>query len=128
MRKVCICFFLLLCTLLTLSCGSSGRHLQSISITQSVSGQQIQFVASGTYSAAPTTVSPLPVDWILGLPAPPPTRWTYTLSNQPYAYDCSNLNPLRPGSVTAVAPTDPNAPASGTTTNVVMASLPFSCQ
>jgi|SRR6516164_9810779 len=129
MHRLRVCFFLLLVSSLTLSCGtSSGRHLQSISISQNVVGQQIQFVATGTYSAQPTTVSPLPADWMLGIPAPPPPQWTYSLSTQPYAYDCSNTNPVNPGAVTAIAPTDPNAPASGTTAKVVTGSVAFSCQ
>jgi len=128
MHRFGLCFFLLIITLLTLSCGNSrGRVLQSISISQSVSSQQIQFVATGTFSAPPTTISPLPVDWMLGIPAPPPKQWTYTLSTQPYAYDCANLNPVNPGQVTAIAPTDPNAPSSGTTTKVVTSTLGFSC-
>jgi hypothetical protein len=129
MRRFWVCFFLLILTFLTLSCGSSsGRHLQSITISQAVSGQQIELVAAGTFSASPTAVTPLSVDWMLGIPAPPPKQWTYSLTNQPYVYNCANLNPLNPGGVTAFAPTDPNAPASGTTTKVVTGSLALACQ
>lgn len=130
MRKYLASSLLLLSVFLTLSCGSSspGRQLQSISISQAVVGTQVQFVATGTFSAPPTTVTPLPADWMLGIPAPPPNQWTYTLTNQPYVYNCDNLNPLNPGQVTAIAPRDPNAPASGTTTKVVTGSVGFSCQ
>ena len=128
MKSLWVCFSLLLVFLFTLSCGSSGRHLQSITVSQTVNGQQIQFVASGTFSAPPTTVSPLPVDWMLGIPAPPPKQWTYTLTTQPYLYNCANFNPLNPGHVTAIAPSDPKAPASGTSATVVIGSLALTCQ
>lgn len=62
-------------TAATLSRGSSStvpRHLESITISQTVSGQQIQFIATGTFSAAPMTLAPLPVDWGIGRFAPPP--------------------------------------------------------
>jgi len=128
MKRNCFCFLLVVAMLFPSSCGNSRRHLQSISIAKSVSGPQIQFVATGTFSAPPTTVTPLPVDWILRIPAPPPQQWTYTLTGQPYVYDCNNANPVNPNGVTAIAPADPKAPISGTTTKVVMARLPFSCQ
>jgi hypothetical protein len=85
-------FGFLLVMWFSLSCGNSQRHLQSISIAKSVTGPQIQFVATGTFSAPPTAVTPLPVDWMLGIPAPPPKQ-----------------------------------SISGTTTKMVMATLPFSC-
>jgi hypothetical protein len=55
----------------TLACGSSSsnRQLQSITINGAVEGEQFEFVAAGTFSAPPTTVSPLPVSWSY---APPP--------------------------------------------------------
>lgn len=113
-----------------LACGGgSGRQLQSITITQTANGQQIQYVAAGTFSAPPTTVTPLPVDWTLGLMAPPPSTYTYTLTTQPYVYNCANAGS---GSynlpVVAFAPTDPSAPSSGTTTKVVTASGGLPCQ
>ena len=47
----------------TVACGNnSSRQLQSISIQKTIQGSQIQLVATGTFSAAPTTVTPLPVD------------------------------------------------------------------
>ncbi|HEV2399068.1 MAG TPA: hypothetical protein VGS27_19135 [Candidatus Sulfotelmatobacter sp.] len=117
--------------LLTVSCGSTssgGRQLQSISISQVAVGTHIQFVATGTFSASPMTVSPLPADWMLGIPAPPPKQWTYTLTDQPYVYDCGNVAPSQPGQVTAIAPKDPNAPSSGTTAKAITATLEFKCQ
>jgi len=97
----------------SLSCGSgSGRQLQSITITQTVNGEQIQFTATGTFSAAPTTVTPLPVTWGAGLFAPPPPgNLGYQLSTQPFLLTCTNSGPEL--SVNAWAPPDPNTPSSG---------------
>lgn len=61
MNRFWALILLLSVTPLTLACGSSNRHLQSITIKAVPNGQQIQFVATGTFSASPTTVSPLPV-------------------------------------------------------------------
>jgi hypothetical protein len=107
---------------LTLGCGASGRHLQSISLTQTVTnnGEQVQFVATGTFSAPPTTVSPLPVDWTNGLMAPPPPIYNYTLTTQPYLVNCTLTGPEIP-QVVAFAPPDPNAPTSGASKIVVTA-------
>lgn len=119
---------LILPALLTMACGSgSSRQLQSITITKTANGQQIQFVATGTFSAPPTTVMPLPVDWTLGLMAPPPSIYEYTLTTQPYLYDCANAGAYNLP-VVAFAPSDPNAPSSGTTTKVVVASGGLPCQ
>jgi len=92
---------------LTLACGSgNNRQLQSITINAAVSGEQIEFVATGTFSAPPTTVSPLPVSWSY---APPPGE--YNLTTQPFVFNCAQ--PESPGPIVACAPTDPNAPSSG---------------
>ena len=120
------CFFLLAPLCLSLSCGSS-RQLQSISISQTVVGTRIQFVATGKFSSMPTTVSPLPADWTIGLMAPPPPQFTYTLTTTPYVIDCSNAMPNPPLPVVAFAPNDPSAPMSGTTKKVVTASASFTC-
>lgn len=129
MRKYLAASLLLALLFLTLSCGSSsnGRQLQSINISQTVVGSQIQFVATGTYSSPPTTVTPLPADWTLGLMAPPPPQYTYTLTAQPYVFNCSNAGVyFLP--VVAFAPTDPNAPSKGTTKTVITASMTINCQ
>src|SRR5580700_4979600 len=62
-----------------LSCGSS-RQLQSITVSQTTSGTQATFVATGTFSAAPTTVTPLPVSWYVGA-----VGAQYTLTTQPFS-------------------------------------------
>jgi hypothetical protein len=115
---------------LTLACGSSSsnRQLQSITINSTVSGQQVQFTATGTFSSAPTTVSPLPVDWGIGPFAPPPASVQYTLTTQPYVFDCTGSGPYLP--VSTLAPSDPNAPTTGSVpfANVVTAVAPIPCQ
>lgn len=127
MKKLFACILLLLATALALSC-ASGRRLQSISIAQTVinNGQDVQFVATGTFSAQPTTVTPLPVDWTNQLMAPPPPEYTYTLTTQPYVVPCTEVGP---GVIVAVAfaPPDPNAPISGTTKTVVAAAATAAC-
>ena len=113
---------------LTVSCGSSnGRELQSISISQTAIGSKFQFTAMGTFSEAPMSVSPLPVDWSNGLLAPPPPHYSYALTTQPYVVDCSGTNPGATLQVSALAPQDPNAPSSGTTKSVVVQSHTFTC-
>jgi len=103
---------LLPATSLTLACGSSSnRQLQAITINSTVSGQQIQFVATGTFYAPPATVSPLPVSWSIGLFAPSPANLQYTLTVQPYLFDCTGSGPYLP--VSAAAPSDPDAPSTG---------------
>lgn len=105
---------LLFAAILTFACGSgsSTRQLRSITITSVLSGSQLQFTAAGTYSAPPTTVDPLPVNWSFGLLAPPPQSLQYTLTTQPFVFNCTSAGPF--AGVTAVAPSDPNAPSSGT--------------
>jgi hypothetical protein len=115
---------LLLATSLALSCGSgSGRQLQSITISQTVSGQQIQFVATGTFSAAPITVTPLPVFWSL---APPPAQ--YTLTTQPFVLQCAVSGPY-PSPIIAWAPANPTSPSSGSMsrTRMIVASTSAVC-
>lgn len=109
-------------TSFTLACGSSNRQLQSITINSVANGQQIHFVATGTFSAPPTTVSPLPVSWSF---APPPSE--YTLTTQPFLYQCNQ--PESPGPVVACAPADPSAPSSGSFSNTRMScgSGPIPC-
>jgi len=81
-----VLILLVLAASLMSACGGdpSGRNLQSITIASTANGNQIQFVATGTFSAPPTTVTPLPVDWSNGyLSPPPPGDVQYTLTTQP---------------------------------------------
>jgi len=103
---------------LSLGCGrSDSRRLQSITINQTANGGQVQFTASGTFSAPPITVAPLAVSWGMGLFAPPPPgNLRYALTTQPYVFDCPDSGPAAVP-VSVLAPSDPYAPMSG--------SLPF---
>jgi hypothetical protein len=106
---------LLLAGVITVACGSNsninGRRLLSISVAQTVNGDQIQFVATGTFSSPPTTVTPLPVNWSEGLFAPPPPgNLDYSLSAQAYTLTCTAGQPFL---VNALAPPNPSAPANG---------------
>ncbi len=111
---------LLFAASLTLACGSgSGRQLQSITLTGTwISNTQFELVATGHFSAAPTTVTPLPVFWSL---QPSPTQ--YTLSTQPYVTQCAPLQ----ASLTAWAPVNPNAPSSGMLSSTKMLSVSYAC-
>lgn len=116
---------------LTLACGgsSSSRQLQSIAIHSAVNGQQIQFTAAGTFSAPPTTVDPLPVNWSLGLFAPPPANLQYTLTSQPYLVNCVDEEVNGPAQISAFAPKNPSATMEGTVAFAqgVAAAMTFTC-
>lgn len=114
-------FLLLFLSFLALACGHSGnnRQLQSITITETTSGADTQFVATGTFSAPPITVTPLPVFWSL---APPPAQ--YTLTTQPFLYHCFDL---APGPIIAWAPANPNAPSSGSISKTKMVTASTGC-
>jgi hypothetical protein len=114
MNKLFAVILLLLATSLALSCGSSSRQLQSITISQTVNGEQIQFVATGTFSAPPTTVTPLPAWWTF---APPGGH--YTLTTQPFVLQCTVSGPY-PSPIIAWAPADANAPSSGSLSGIRM--------
>ena len=43
----------------------STAYLESFTTSSTANGQQIFFVATGTFTAPPITVTPLPVDWTL---------------------------------------------------------------
>jgi len=122
MNKFWAFLLLLLVPFLTLSCGSS-RQLQSISISQRANGEEIQFVATGTFSASPTTVTPLPVFWYVGLP---PAQ--YSLTTQPVLCNITR-EPMPLSFLTATAPANPNAGSSGSisATKMVKATASYSC-
>lgn len=90
-----------------LGCGSGGRQLKSIT-TNATGMIQFQVTATGTFNGSPTTVNPLPLSWWVqtGTIVEPP--YNYSLSSQPFTVGCGMFP------VVAIAPTDPNAPSSGT--------------
>lgn len=101
------------------SSASSARQLQSIAA--SATGMtQIQLTASGAFSASPKTVTPLPVAWYVepGVLDPPPGSVSYTLSSQPFSTACQTGS-----TAAAIAPQNPNAPASGSIPNQVWIDL-----
>jgi hypothetical protein len=100
----------LLASSIFLSCGGSNRQLQSISINSTANGQQFQFTAIGMFSAAPITVNRLPVNWSNGIFAPPPGTLQYSLTTQPFVFDCTSSGPAQ---VSVAAPKDPGAPLNG---------------
>jgi hypothetical protein len=125
MYRFCALILLLPVTSLTLACGSSNRQLQSIILTQTANGQQIEFVATGNFSSSPTTVTSIPVEWSVQLMAPPPQQ--YTLTTQPFLFECTASGPFP---IVAYAPSDPNAPLSGSwsSARMIQASTVITCQ
>jgi hypothetical protein len=125
MNRFSALILLLLVSSLTLACGSSNRRLQSITMTQTANGQQIEFVATGNFSSSPTTVTSIPVEWSVQLMAPPPQL--YTLTTQPFLFECTASGPFP---IVAHAPSDPNAPLSGSwsSARMIQASTVITCQ
>jgi hypothetical protein len=109
---------------LTLACGSSNRRLQSIAMTRTANGQRTEFVATGNFSSPPTTVTSIPVEWSVQLMAPPPRQ--YTLTTQPFLFECNASGPFP---IVAYAPSDPNAPLSGSwsSARMIQASTVITC-
>jgi hypothetical protein len=126
MNRLCAVVPLLLLTSLSLACGSSGssRQLQSITIAQTAKGQQIEFIATGNFSSSPGTVTSIPVEWSVQLMAPPPQQ--YTLTSQPFLFECSDSGPVP---IVAYAPSDPSAPLSGPwpSAKMIQASTTITC-
>ena len=129
MNSYRVLILLLPVTLSTLACGSSNRQLESINIKATTDVGQVQFTASGTFSAPPTTVAPLPVEWANGFLAPPAENVDYTLTTQPYVLSCLGSPPGTEVQVTALAPLNPSAPLSGSLpwAKLVMAHSAIAC-
>jgi len=122
MRRFWALFLLLSAASLILSCGYSGRQLQSITINGVGSCCTFTYTATGSFNAAPMSVSPLPTSWSLGTPPA-----TYQLTTQSFEVDCSG--PLTNTLVTAMSPADPHAPSSGlvATTKMITATTTAPC-
>ena len=125
MNRFCALILLLPVTSVTLACASSNRRLQSITMTQTVNSHQIEFVASGNFSSSPTTVTSIPVEWSVQLMAPPPQH--YTLTTQHFLFQCAASGQFP---IVAYAPSDPNAPLSGSwsSARMIQASTVITCQ
>jgi len=128
---------LLLVALLTLSCGGGTmdppRMLTAISVTPTVAqapnGQtQVQFVATGTFTGPPITVSPLAVSW----------NFANTPLTACSANDCAQITSqgvamcgnLATGAwtITASAPADPKAALNNFGVSRVSANATLKCQ
>lgn len=110
------------CTLLiSLGCGESSgsRHLQSIA-ANTTGMTQFQLTATGTFSASPTNVNPLPVAWYIISPSVDYQAGpvAYTLTSQPYSTPCKTGF-----TAVAIAPQSPSAATSGTIPNKVWLDL-----
>ena len=93
-----------------------NRQLESISVTPATaSGAPVRYIATGTFSAPPTTVTPLAVSWYLVAAAIAPSGRGYTLVKADFTtMRCAQANPVAgPYTVIAVAPADPSASKSG---------------
>ncbi len=125
MNRFCALILLLPVTSVTLACANSNRRLQSITMTQTVNSHQIEFVASGNFSSSPTTVTSIPVEWSVQLMAPPPQQ--YTLTTQHFLFQCTASGQFP---IVAYAPSDPNAPLSGSwsSARMIQASTIITCQ
>lgn len=104
--RLSLVLVLILAVLSGLSCGGgSNRVLESISVSPQVASGQVQFVATGRFSAPPLTVTPLPVTWSIppyAMPATVPTIDAQGLS------ECGTSQLTVP--ITASAPANPKLP------------------
>jgi len=109
----------LLLTVVTISCGGGtnpDRMLESIAISPAVAtvqNEKAQFVATGTFSASPLTVTPLAVNW--GGPVLPMSDVSACTPNGCPGIDAQGLatcGQTWTGTVkiTATAPRDPKLP------------------
>ncbi len=130
------CFATLLSLLATtLGCGMGpNRTLVSISVSPTVATVQhpnlpVQFVATGTFSAPPTTVTPLPVLWKGNWTAVP----TFCVGSA-----CAGINPTTGlalcggvppvATITASAPSDPTLPHGTQNVPMVSGTATLNCQ
>jgi len=128
---------LLLVTLLTLSCGGGTmdppRMLTAISVTpmvaQAPNGQtQVQFVATGTFTEPPITVSPLAVSW--NFANTPLTACSANNCAQITSQGVAMCGNLATGAwtITASAPADPKAALNNFGVSRVSANATLKCQ
>ena len=114
MRTTFLFLSALLSTLILASCGggTAAPMLQSITISPQSGQSSTQFTAIGTYSNG-KRVTPLPVSWVnpLVLTVALSTHPPYSLTTQSLVGQCGTST--GPMTFAAIAPADPNAPASG---------------
>jgi hypothetical protein len=107
---------LLLLALSSCSGGNKGM-LESISISPATgTGANVSYTATGTFTASPRTVTPLPVSWFILGPGIDPPPFSYELADGSFsAQHCSAIQSKTAidYEVVAVAPADPAASNSG---------------
>lgn len=99
------------------------RVLESISVapkTVTAQNAQATFTATGHYNTDPTTVPSLPVSWVVMGPAGDPPGPGYALSATPLTAQCRARATY---TVVAYAPTNPDAPSSGSMPSSVFSAL-----
>jgi len=117
---------LLLAALFSLSCGaSSGRMLESISVSPQAGHGQVQFVATGTFTAPPVKVTPLAVNWTL--PAQPLCAGCGAGLTPQGLATCPILPPNVNVPVTASAPVDPKLPLNSQSVPTVSGTATLVC-
>jgi hypothetical protein len=113
--------FILLALLAMSGCGASSgsnRLLQSLSVSPAsaiAQGGQAQFTATGQFSMSPMMVNPASVSWFQNPPTfdPPGQMMPFMLTSQPFTAQCFGFPSGTIINVTAFAPMDANAAASG---------------
>ena len=90
------------------ACGGNNRRLESITIVGQ-GGSSVEGIihASGTFTTPPTLESQLDVSWYLMGPGLDPPPAAYTLTPGSFVLPCGGYTAI------AVAPSNPNAPISG---------------
>jgi hypothetical protein len=120
--------------LLLTACGGSDRVLESISISPSpavAKNGTVQLVATGTFSAAPVTVTPLLVNWSqstcnnLCNAADPEVIGPISVSSAGLASCPQGITGTFP--VQATAPVDPNLPPDTQNVPIVRGNVNLTC-
>ena len=105
-RRFGSAFSVTMLLLISAGCGSSSsRQLQSMNISPTTASGQAQFVATGHYTQAPLSMSPLPAFWAIYLPG----GETGATITQDGVAQCEP-GASKTFSVLAYAPADPTAP------------------
>ncbi len=103
------------------SCGgSANRQLASISISPATGSGAASYTATGTFTASPVTVTPLPVSWFIMGPGIDPPGPGYNISSGKYAPTrCIQVQGIQPATYTVIglAPANPAAPGTGSMSN-----------
>jgi len=122
-------FLILLGLALLAGCNAvsnNPRQLMSITISPNsatANNGPVVFTATGTFSSAPVTVTPLAASWSISGPGIDPTCGNdcqYQLTQGTFTAHCGPIGGV--DTITAQAPADPNAPPTGSIANTKMVS------